>query len=83
MPLYSLVAAHLELRLAVGPSAAAQLPTDTHILLQPAQACADHARTYRDRPQQPQQITLGMILRAQYQDPESWAANKGERYRYA
>ncbi|BGP41025.1 hypothetical protein JCM10450v2_005041 [Rhodotorula kratochvilovae] len=27
-------------------------------------------------PQQPQQITLGMLLKAQYQDPESWAANK-------
>ncbi|GJN91361.1 hypothetical protein Rhopal_004382-T1 [Rhodotorula paludigena] len=27
-------------------------------------------------PPQQQQITLGMILKAQYQDPESWAANK-------
>ncbi|KWU41329.1 hypothetical protein RHOSPDRAFT_37138 [Rhodotorula sp. JG-1b] len=43
------------------PSAAQLLQDTTHL---------------RDRPQQPQQITLGMILRAQYQDPESWAANK-------
>ncbi|BGP71253.1 hypothetical protein RTBOTA2_003446 [Rhodotorula toruloides] len=27
-------------------------------------------------PPQQQQITLGQILRAQYTDPESWAANK-------
>ncbi|POY71057.1 hypothetical protein BMF94_5984 [Rhodotorula taiwanensis] len=61
------------LALAATPSLTAR----TRRLLLPATQHADEQphRRYRDR-SQPQQITLGMILRAQYQDPESWAANK-------
>ncbi|BGO92320.1 hypothetical protein NBRC10512_001915 [Rhodotorula toruloides] len=35
-----------------------------------------HSSSERAPPPQQQQITLGQILRAQYTDPESWAANK-------